>query len=568
MLFEERKSGVLLHPTSLPSVYGIGDFGAEARRFVDTLEEAGQSLWQILPLVPIGYGNSPYQSTSAFAGNILLISPDELVEMGLLTEEDLGEIPAFDKERVDYDAVKAYKLPLLHKAYETFCAKADEDMQADFAAFCEKQDMWLADFALFTALQAHFRAERAKGIDEEEYLAFAVDTIDFLTEEQQKDYFESACWNTWPRTLRKRNAASLKKWTRLLADAIEEEKFYQYLFFTQWQALKAYANEKGISIMGDTPIFMAYDSADVWANQKLFQLDSMGFPTVVAGVPPDYFCAEGQLWGNPLYDWKAHKKTGYLWWTERIHKALEDVDYLRIDHFRAFESHWEVKFGAENAIVGEWKKGPGMDFFNTIEKTLGKLPLIAEDLGIITDEVRALREEAGFPGMRVLQFAFGNDKNNAYLPHSCDKNSVMYSGTHDNDTALGWLATAPEKDVEVAREYLHLDAAEGEGWGMMRAIWSSVADLSIVTMQDVLGLGSDARINTPSTLGGNWCWRALPGYATEQVARRLHRAMELYDRLPKAEVAARDAALNAEAAAEAWAAQSDARVQSSEETTR
>lgn len=421
MLFEERKSGVLLHPTSLPSVYGIGDFGAEARRFVDTLEEAGQSLWQILPLVPIGYGNSPYQSTSAFAGNILLISPDELVEMGLLTEEDLGEIPAFDKERVDYDAVKAYKLPLLHKAYETFCAKADEDMQADFAAFCEKQDMWLADFALFTALQAHFRAERAKGIDEEEYLAFAVDTIDFLTEEQQKDYFESACWNTWSRTLRKRNAASLKKWTRLLADAIEEEKFYQYLFFTQWQALKAYANEKGISIMGDTPIFMAYDSADVWANQKLFQLDSMGFPTVVAGVPPDYFCAEGQLWGNPLYDWKAHKKTGYLWWTERIHKALEDVDYLRIDHFRAFESHWEVKFGAENAIVGEWKKGPGMDFFKTIEKTLGKLPLIAEDLGIITDEVRALREEAGFPGMRVLQFAFGNDKTMLTCPTAVTK---------------------------------------------------------------------------------------------------------------------------------------------------
>lgn len=534
MLFEERKSGVLLHPTSLPSVYGIGDFGAEARRFVDTLEEAGQSLWQILPLVPIGYGNSPYQSTSAFAGNILLISPDELVEMGLLTAEDLGEIPAFDKERVDYDAVKAYKLPLLHKAYKTFCAKADEDMQEDFAAFCEKQDAWLSDFALFTALQAHFRAERAKGIDEEEYLAFAVDTIDFLTEEQQKDYFESACWNTWSRTLRKRNAASLKKWTRLLANAIEEEKFYQYLFFTQWQALKAYANEKGISIMGDTPIFMAYDSADVWANQKLFQLDSMGFPTVVAGVPPDYFCAEGQLWGNPLYDWKAHKKTGYLWWTERIHKALEDVDYLRIDHFRAFESHWEVKFGAENAIVGEWKKGPGMDFFNTIEKTLGKLPLIAEDLGIITDEVRALREEAGFPGMCVLQFAFGNDKNNAYLPHSCDKNSVMYSGTHDNDTTRGWYETATEAEKDHYRRYLNVDGRD-VAWDFIRMAFASPAVFAIVPVQDVLNLDGSHRMNRPGIAGGNWGFRFDWNQWEEGYTHGLRYLAELFGRCAERE---------------------------------
>lgn len=534
MLFEERKSGVLLHPTSLPSGYGIGDFGAEARRFVDTLEEAGQSLWQILPLVPIGYGNSPYQSTSAFAGNILLISPDELVEMGLLTAEDLGEIPAFDKERVDYDAVKTYKLPLLHKAYETFCAKADEDMQADFAAFCEKQDAWLSDFALFTALQAHFRAERAKGIDEEEYLAFAVDTIDFLTEEQQKDYFESACWNTWPRTLRKRNAASLKKWTRLLADAIAEEKFYQYLFFTQWQALKAYANEKGIAIMGDTPIFMAYDSADVWANQKLFQLDSMGFPTVVAGVPPDYFCAEGQLWGNPLYDWKAHKKTGYLWWTERIHKALEDVDYLRIDHFRAFESHWEVKFGAENAIVGEWKKGPGMDFFKTIEKTLGKLPLIAEDLGIITDEVRALREEAGFPGMRVLQFAFGNDKNNAYLPHSCDKNSVMYSGTHDNDTTRGWYETATEAEKDHYRRYMNVDGRD-VAWDFIRMAFASPAVFAIVPVQDVLNLDGSHRMNRPGIAGGNWGFRFDWSQWEEGYTHGLRYLAELFGRCAERE---------------------------------
>lgn len=534
MLFEERKSGVLLHPTSLPSVYGIGDFGAEARHFVDTLEEAGQSLWQILPLVPIGYGNSPYQSTSAFAGNILLISPDEMVEMGLLTAEDLGEIPTFDKERVDYDAVKAYKLPLLHKAYETFCAKADADMQADFAAFCEKQDMWLSDFALFTALQAHFRAERAKGIDEEEFLTFAVDTIDFLTEEQQKDYFESACWNTWPRTLRKRNAASLKKWTRLLADAIEEEKFYQYLFFTQWQALKAYANEKGIAIIGDAPIFMAYDSADVWANQKLFQLDSMGFPTVVAGVPPDYFCAEGQLWGNPLYDWKAHKKTGYLWWTERIHKALEDVDYLRIDHFRAFESHWEVKFGAENAIVGEWKKGPGMDFFNTLEKTLGKLPLIAEDLGIITDEVRALREEAGFPGMRVLQFAFGNDKNNAYLPHSCDKNSIMYSGTHDNDTTQGWYETATEAEKDHYRRYLNVDGSD-VAWDFIRLAFASPAVFAIVPAQDVMNLDGSHRMNRPGIAGGNWGFRFDWSQWDEGFTKGLRYLAELFGRCPERE---------------------------------
>ena len=524
MLFEERKSGVLLHPTSLPSVYGIGDFGAEARRFVDTLEEAGQSLWQILPLVPIGYGNSPYQSTSAFAGNILLISPDELVEMGLLTEADLGEIPDFDKERVDYDAVQAYKLPLLHKAYETFCAKADEDMQADFAAFCEKQDMWLADFALFTALQAHFRAERAKGIDEEEYLTFAVDTIDFLTEEQQKDYFESACWNTWPRTLRKRNAASLKKWTRLLADAIEEEKFYQYLFFTQWQALKSYANEKGIAIMGDTPIFMAYDSADVWANQKLFQLDSMGFPTVVAGVPPDYFCAEGQLWGNPLYDWKAHKKTGYLWWTERIHKALEDVDYLRIDHFRAFHTYWSIPAGAKSAKEGHWEPGPGLELLRLLQTAAPKLELIAEDLGDLDQEALQFVRTCGIPGMKVMVFAFDPQGESAYLPHNCHPFSVVYTGTHDTSHS----AEGNGLGLALVRR---LREEEGLGWGVISGAWASGSYLAIASLQDVLGLGADARMNTPGTMGDhNWSWRVRSEALNPYVSGKLREITRTYRR--------------------------------------
>lgn len=506
MVFQERKSGILLHPTSLPSPFGIGDFGADAYRFVDTLELAGQTLWQILPLCPIGYGNSPYQSISAFAGNILLISPQLLCEAGLLTEADLQNLPHFDKELVDYEAAANWKLPLFKKAYAAFCEQPDSQLQEDFAAYCEKEADWLDDFALYVVLRAHFQAEHAAQPQSEDWKTFCAESADILTEDEQLDYFAAASWVTWPRALRKRNAQTLRKWTRLLEKEIEEEKFYQFLFATQWQKLKAYANAHGVEIIGDAPIFVAYDSADVWANQKLFQLDSKGFPTVVAGVPPDYFCAEGQLWGNPLYDWKAHQKTQFAWWTSRIQKALKDVDYLRIDHFRAFESYWEIPFGAPNAVKGEWKKGPGMTFFQTLQKKLGNLPLIAEDLGIITDEVRALRAEAGLPGMRILQFAFGNDKNNAYLPHSCDYNSIMYSGTHDNDTTIGWYATATEAEKDHYRRYLNVDGHD-VAWDFIRMAISSPAAVSIVPLQDVLNLDSRHRMNLPGVAGGNWCFR-------------------------------------------------------------
>lgn len=505
-MFTTRKSGILLHPTSLPSPYGIGDLGENARLFLDKLKEGGQSLWQILPLCPIGYGNSPYQSTSAFAGNILLISPDELVKDGYLKKEDLPPLPAFPAEKVDYDSVKSYKLPLLKKAYQAFAEHPKDEDLAVFLRFCEKNAHWLDDFALFMAFKAYFTARRKQGKEEAEWVQFQTETADFLTEEEQKGYFDSACWNTWPASIRKRNGQTMKKWTRLLADKIQEEKFYQFLFAIQWQVVKAYANENGIQIIGDAPIFTAFDSADVWANQKLFQLDSKGFPKVVAGVPPDYFCAEGQLWGNPLYDWKAHKKTDYLWWKRRIQKALEDVDILRIDHFRAFESYWEVAFGAPNAIEGKWVPGPGMDFFQTLEKEMGKLPLIAEDLGIITDEVRALRKEAGFPGMRVLQFAFGGDRNNAYLPHCCDFNSIMYSGTHDNDTTKGWYEKASEEEKDHYRRYLNADGSDA-AWDFIRMAFASVAVFAIVPLQDVLNLDGSHRMNQPGIAAGNWGFR-------------------------------------------------------------
>lgn len=505
-MFTKRKSGILLHPTSLPSPYGIGDLGENAYLFMDKLKEGGQSLWQILPLCPIGYGNSPYQSFSAFAGNVLLISPDELVKTGLLAQEDLEPVPYFGGSGTDYDTVKAYKLPLLRKAYQNFQNAPDESILADFEAFCEKNQYWLSDYALFLSLKAYFTARRKQGKEAEEFRAFQQETVDFLTAEEQTAYFESAAWCTWPKAIRRHNAQTLKKWTRLLAAKIREEQFYQYLFSIQWQAVKSYANENDIQIIGDAPIFVAYDSADVWANQKLFQLDSKGFPTVVAGVPPDYFCVEGQLWGNPLYDWKAHKKTDYQWWTDRIRKSMEDVDILRIDHFRAFESYWEVAFGAPNAIQGQWKKGPGMDFFQALQKKLGELPLIAEDLGIITDEVRALRKEAGFPGMRVLQFAFGNDRNNAYLPHSCDFNSIMYTGTHDNNTSRGWYAEATEAEKDHYRRYLNVDGSN-VAWDLIRLAFASPAVFAIVPLQDVLNLDGDCRMNTPGVSEGNWGFR-------------------------------------------------------------
>lgn len=500
----KRKSGILLHPTSLPSAYGIGDLGAAAYQFIDLLADAHQTLWQILPLVPADDKGSPYASCSAFAGNPLLISPEELKKEGLLTEADCLSAQLPPTPRVDYAAAIACKQPLLEKAFRTF---QQTPPPADYIRFCEKNAGWLEDYTLFTAARQHFRKERAAEETCEHFDAFASDCADLgLTDEELHLYYDNAHWNSFPQGLKKRHAASLKKWKRLLAEEIEKETFFQYLFEKQWQAVKAYANAKGISIIGDTPIFVAYDSADVWAEQKLFRLDSKGFPTVVSGVPPDYFSKTGQLWGNPLYAWKQHEKTDFSWWTARIRKALEDVDLLRIDHFRGFSACWEIPFGAEDARAGKWSPSPGLPFFHRLEEKLGPLPLIAEDLGIITEEVSALRDSAGFPGMRILQFAFGQEKNNAYLPHCYEKNTVVYTGTHDNDTSLGWYTAASEAEKDHFRRYLNVSGAD-VSWDMIRLAFSSPADIAIVPLQDVLALGTEHRMNLPGTTSGNWGFR-------------------------------------------------------------
>ena len=498
----KRKSGILLHPTSLPSSFGVGDLGQAAYTFLDKLEQAGQTLWQVLPLVPTDDGGSPYSSCSAFAGNALLISPEKLMEDGLLTASDLVAVAVAPAARVDYGKAREAKLPLLDKAFQNFKASEKPD---DYAAFCEKNAFWLDDYVLYIALKDHFRRERAMEEGTENFDAFVSECEGVeLTEKQLQDHYMGAHWVSFPKTIKKRNPMVLKKWRKLLADAIEKEIFLQYVFAKQWQAVKAYANEKGISIIGDAPIFVAYDSADVWANQKLFRLDSKGFPTCVTGVPPDYFSETGQLWGNPHYDWKQHEKTNFAWWISRVEKTLGDVDILRIDHFRGFEACWEVEFGAEDARGGKWAKAPGEKFFSLLKEKLGNdLPLIAEDLGIITEEVAALREFAGLPGMRILQFAFGQDKNNAYLPHSYDRNTVVYTGTHDNDTTKGWYALAPEKEKDHYRRYLNVDGSN-VAWDFIRLALASSADLAIIPLQDVLALGAEHRMNIPGTTEGNW----------------------------------------------------------------
>lgn len=497
----KRKSGILLHPTSLPSAFGIGDLGQAAYTFLDKLAAAKQTLWQILPLVPTDAGGSPYASCSAFAGNPLLISPELLQRAGYLKQEDLEAAFVTPSVRVDYAKAAAAKLPLLEKAYQAFC---EREKPADYAAFCAENAFWLEDHALYLALQAYLRAERAAKEDAAEFDTFCAEAAGTaLSEEQLRAYYKGASWVSFPKALKKRNAASLKKWRKLLAAQIEKEIFLQYCFWTQWQAVKAYANAKGISIIGDAPIFVAYDSVDVWANQKLFRLDENGFPACVAGVPPDYFSETGQLWGNPLYDWKQHEKSDFAWWTARIQNALRAVDILRIDHFRGFAAYWEIPFGTEDARGGKWVQAPGEALFAALEKKLGKLPLIAEDLGIITEDVTALRKKVGLPGMCILQFAFGEDKNNAYLPHCCEKNTVMYTGTHDNDTARGWYAAASEVEKDHFRRYMNVSGADA-AWDLIRLAFSSPADTVIIPLQDVLDLPTEYRMNIPGTAEGNW----------------------------------------------------------------
>ena len=484
--------------TSLPSPWGVGTLGAAGRDFVDFLSRAGQSCWQVLPVGPTGYGDSPYQSFSAFAGNPYLIDLDDLAAEGLLRPEEYqglnwGDDPA----RVDYEKLYQNRFPVLRRAVERLRAR----QEADLAAFCAREEDWLEDYALFMALKGRFGGKS---------------------------------WSKWPQALRRREPGALESAAAELEGETWFWKGVQFLFFTQWARLREYARERGISIIGDIPIYVAEDSADLWSHPEQFQMDQNLRPTAVAGCPPDAFSADGQRWGNPLFDWERMRADGYQWWVRRVEHQFRLFDVLRIDHFRGFESYYAIPPRARTARRGEWRKGPGMDLFRALEGALGKREIIAEDLGFLTPAVYRLLADTGYPGMKVLQFAFDGRENSGrvYQPHNYPKNCVAYVGTHDNDTALGWLRSVDPADAALARDYLRLTRREGEAWGMMRGIWASPAELAVVQMQDLLGLGSEGRMNTPSTLGGNWQWRALPGFDRPALARRLRREMALYERLP------------------------------------
>ncbi len=489
-----RKSGILMHITSLPNPYGIGTMGKCAYDFVDFLHKAGQSYWQILPISPTGYGDSPYQAFSAFAGNHYLIDLDILKEEGLLTQEQLDAVNwGACQTRVDFGRMYDYRVPLLRQAYQRF---ADNEALDQF--ICENAD-WLEDYALFMAL---------------------------------KEAFHGKDWQNWSVSLLMRMPAVLESYRRELSEAIRFQCFLQYIFFRQWKALRGYANDKGVRIVGDVPIYVPLDSADVWANPRNFLLDASRRPRQVAGCPPDSFSAEGQRWGNPLYDWKAMKKDGYTWWIRRLRAAAGMYDVVRLDHFRGFESYWAIPAEEETAINGRWEKGPGIDFIRAVQKALPELAFIAEDLGHVTPEVRKLQEDSGYPGMKVLQFAFDSRESGNYLPHCYTENSVVYSGTHDNLTMTQWLEDASAQDVAFAKAYLGLNEQEGLVKGMLRGCMSSVSKLCVIQMQDYLELGGEARMNFPGTLSGdNWTWRASADVLTEELAEYIYGLTERYGRL-------------------------------------
>jgi 4-alpha-glucanotransferase len=507
-----RASGVLLHPTSLPGRFGVGDLGTAAYEFVDFLEETGQSLWQLLPLGPTGYGDSPYQCFSAFAGNPLLVSLESLVDDGLLHPREIANPPAFAADRVEYGPAIEFKGALLKKAHANFIEGGSDEIKDEYLAFVGQAGWWLEDYAAYRAI---------------------------------KDAHGGKGWTLWDPYLRDREDKAMHFFRENHAVEISAQKFYQYLFFKQWLRLARYANEHGVRIIGDAPIFVAHDSADVWANRDLFYLDEEGNPTKVAGVPPDYFSETGQLWGNPLYRWDTMKETGYRWWIERVRQALATVDIIRLDHFRGFEKYWAVPAGESTAVNGEWEEGPGADLFDAIQQAFnaveGQLPIIAEDLGYITPEVLALRNQFGFPGMQVLQFAFGTDPQaDAFKPYNFVPNSVVYTGTHDNDTTVGWfrgegagMSTRSDDEVsderKFALKYLGTDGHEVH-WDFIRLALSSVADTAIVPLQDVLGLGSEARMNVPARESGNWGWRFTADQLTPGIRNRLAELAEIYGR--------------------------------------
>jgi 4-alpha-glucanotransferase len=489
-----RGAGVLLHPTSLPGPYGIGDLGPAAERFLDFLVAGGQTVWQILPIGPLGLGNSPYSSVSAFAGNPLLISPEQLVEDGLLTRDEIEIHPAFPADHVDFATVTPWKVALLRRAFVAYLKRPAPQLVAAFEVFRAEQREWLEDYALFATLK------------EAQY---------------------GTPWSEWG--LARRDRKSLAAMRRRWADESAFHAFTQFLFARQWERLHALARARGVRLLGDLAIFVAHESADVWAHPDIFLLDAEGKSRVVSGVPPDYFSPTGQLWGTPLYDWDVLRRTGYAWWIARARRAFALHDAIRLDHFRGFEAYWEVPADAETAAAGRWAPGPGAALFDAVRESLGDMPILAEDLGQITPAVHALRRRFGFPGMRVLQFAFGGDAHNEHLPHNFAPDSVVYTGTHDNDTTRGWFATASPRERRFALRYLHADASDIVA-AMIRCAYTSVAVLAIVPLQDILQLGSEARMNVPSRPTGNWQWRFTSEQLTPAASRNLARLTALYGR--------------------------------------
>lgn len=505
-----RRSGILLHVTSLPGGHGIGDLGGSAHEFVEFLAAAGQKIWQVLPLGPTGYGDSPYQLFSAFAGNPLLIDLKALHEQGLLSLPDLETASEFPEDHVDFGRVIEIKQALIGKAAYAFLSDKARPDRADFDSFCRNHTDWLDDFALFMACKNLYKNS-------------------------------ASVWSEWDAGIRRRDEAAMREMRERLAPQIEIQKFAQFEFFRQWEKLRGHCRQRGISIMGDVPIYVAHDSADVWSHGELFRLDERGNPAAMAGVPPDYFSATGQLWGNPLYRWDVSAASGHRWWIERFRASLKMFDLVRLDHFRGFEAYWEIPANAPTAQAGNWVKGPGTDFFRAVQAELKALPFVAENLGVITPEVEALRNEFGFPGMSLLQFAFGNDPQGpSFRPHNYSKELVAYTGGHDNDTTVGWWASAgtgestrSEEDIRkeraFTRSYLGFEN-EPVNWVFIRAVMASVANTAIVPLQDVLGLGSEARMNLPGTLSGNWKWRFRPGVLTKDLSDRLREMASAYDR--------------------------------------
>jgi 4-alpha-glucanotransferase len=489
-----RSSGILMHIASLPSPYGIGTFGKEAYEFVDFLVEAGQSYWQILPIGPTGAGDSPYQSFSTFAGNPYFIDLDLLKEEGILTKEEYENADfGNDPEKVDYEKMFNNKMPILRIAFQNSKGKYKDELKN----FRFENKAWLEDYALYMAV---------------------------------KSEFDLKSWQEWDTDIKLRKKTALEHYKEELKNEIDYWVFLQYIFFKQWAALKNYANINGIKIIGDIPIYVAEDSADTWANSEVFMLDEEKRPIVVSGCPPDAFSATGQLWGNPIYNWSHLEKTHYKWWIERIKGNINLYDVTRIDHFRGFESFWQIPYGEPTAVNGKWVKGPGIKLFNAVKEVLGEVDIIAEDLGYLTQEVIDFRDASGYPGMKVLEFAFDTREESDYLPHNYEKNCIVYTGTHDNDTVMGWFENTQKSDTDFAKRYLKLNKKEGYNWGFIRGALSSVGNLAIAQMQDYLGLGSEARMNIPSTLGGNWLWRVKREYLSHKLAKKINKITKLYGR--------------------------------------